>query len=156
MTTSATTLTWAVKESLVRYVSGLEDGEIQTTSPAERFGNVFQFQLDEEASDFSETNNSGTLQFRGSLILTGHWGSMRVELTDPKLVTDGGALEVQTRTINPISGDRFETIARGTLVSDSDSAESLGKVTLTAAGRMIFGEQYQVGQELSDLYISGR
>jgi hypothetical protein len=146
------TLSWGIKESLLAYIERLEDGAIDTTAGASREGNDFTFTFDETTSNFDEATGEGVLQFRGSVVLTGHWGAMRVEIHDPRLTIAGGAGEIETRTNSVISAERFETFA--TLTVTSPAPVLTAATALAAAGRMLLGQQYSVGQELSELRVT--
>lgn len=150
--TSETTLIWGIKKSLLEYVEGLEDGTVEVTAPATRTGGEFTFTLDEEASDFDPATRRGILQFRGSVVLTGYWGTMRVELTDPQLSVGEIATDLLVKTSSMFTGERFDPIA--SVAVTTFEPELLGTTRLTSAGRLLLGEQYQVGQELSDLRVT--
>jgi hypothetical protein len=150
--TTKPVLSWGIKDSLLAYIERLEDGVITTSDGATRVGNDFYFDNDLSASHFDFETSKGTLQFRGSVILTGHWGAMRVEIHDPQIVMNGTSGELITTTKNVISEDRSETFA--TLVVSTGAHELLAEVQLAAAGRMLLGQQYSVGQELSPLKVT--
>ena len=142
-------LTWAIKESLVSYVSSLEDGEILASDGAEFSANTFTF-AGAEPSDFDVQSLSGTLAFAGSISLSGHDGMMRVKLARPQLrLTDGrGELLIHS----PYSaGDHPEVFA---MVSYAESESDLSfHVRLAPAGAMLLGGQYPPGTEIASLHI---
>lgn len=144
-------LIWGVKESLLDYVEGLEDGRVELTPPASRNGKEFSFTLDAEASDFNPETRIGILQFRGSVLLTGHWESMRVQIKDPQLRIGEIATDLLVHTSSMFTGDRFEPIA--SVAVSAFEPNLIGTTRLTSTGRMLLGEQYQVGQELSELKV---
>jgi hypothetical protein len=147
------TLSWGIKESLLAYIERLDDGAIDITAGASREGNEFHFTFDESSSDFNEEAGEGVLQFRGSVVLTGHWGAMRVEIHDPRLtIAGGGAGDIEIRTNSVLSGERFETFATLTVTSSGPALEAT--TSLAAPGQLILGQQYSVGQELSQLRVS--
>lgn len=150
--TATPVLSWGIKESLLAYIERLEDGGIEISNGAVRDGNEFRFDLDESNSQFDASTSEGTLQFRGSVILTGHWGAMRVEIHDPQIVANGASGEINTTTKNVLSADRTETF--GTLTITAGAPQLHADVNLAAAGRMLLGQQYSVGQELSPLTVS--
>lgn len=149
---TTTMLTWGIKESLIAYIERLEDGVFETTSGALREGNEFLFPLDTEASDFEHETQQGTLQFRGSVIITGHWGGMRVEIHDPRITLNGTTGELETLTKSVFGADSFGTFA--TINVTSPAPQLTADVALAPAGQALMGQQYSVGQELSPVSIS--
>lgn len=149
---SEASLRWGIKESLLAYVEGLEDGSVKTEGLVIREGNEFVFPLDQEASDFDPATRLGTLQFQGSVTLSGYWGSMRIELTDPQLKFTDINTDLLVRVSSMFTGERFESIA-AVAVTEFEP-ELTGTARLTSAGRMLLGEQYQVGQELDPLRVT--
>lgn len=147
-----TTLTWGIKESLIAYIERLEDGLFETTAGASRFGNEFQFPQDEGASTFDPDTQLGVLQFRGSVIITGHWGSMRVEINDPRITLSGETGEICTLIKSVFGDDSFLTF--GTLSVTAPAPKLTAGVALATGGQSLMGQQYTVGQELSPLSIS--
>lgn len=145
-------LTWGIKESLIAYIERIEDGVIETTGGASRIGNEFQFTVDGAASDFSSENNSGSLQFRGSVVFTGHWGGMRIEIHDPLIVLVGSTGELLTTAKSVFGPDQVDVFA--TLIPSIDASHVTATAQLATAGRALMGQQYEVGQELSPLQIS--
>lgn len=149
---TTTTLTWGIKESLIAYIERLEDGLFETTSGASRIGNEFRFTLDEAASQFDTETQQGVLQFRGSVIITGHWGSMRVEINDPRIILAGESGEIYTLIKSVFGDDTFLTF--GTLNVTTPAPRLTADVALAPGGQSLMGQQYSVGQELSPLSIS--
>lgn len=149
---SAVTLHWGIKESLLAYVEGLEDGSVETVGPVIRQGNEFVFPLDQDASDFDPATRLGTLQFQGSVTLSGYWGSMRIQLTDPQLKMTDINTDLLVRVSSMFTGERFEPIAA--VAVTQFEPELTGTTRLTSAGRMLLGEQYHVGQELDPLRVN--
>lgn len=149
---TTTTLTWGIKESLIAYIERLEDGLFETTTGASRIGNEFQFPLDEAASTFDPETQQGVLQFRGSVIITGHWGGMRVEINDPRITLSGDTGEISTLIKSVFGDDSFLTF--GTLNVSAPAPKLTAGVALAAGGQSLMGQQYTVGQELSPLSIS--
>jgi hypothetical protein len=150
--TATPVLSWGIKDSLLAYIERLEDGAIDTSNGASRLGNEFVFENDGSESSFDESTGEGTLQFRGSVILSGHWGAMRVEIHNPQIVVKGNTGEIITTTKNVLSADRAETFATFTVTAGAPQLQA--DVQLAAAGRMLLGQQYSVGQELSPLTVS--
>ncbi|MDH6239916.1 HtaA domain-containing protein [Aurantimicrobium minutum] len=150
--TGSPTLRWSIKESLLAYIEKIEDGQIDTTNGASFTDNTFEFVADETATQFDQETGEGIIQFRGSAILTGHWGAMRVEMHDPRITLAQGSGDLATRTNSVISAERFEPFATLTVISNAPDLRA--HAALTAAGRMLLGQQYSVGQELSDVEVT--
>jgi hypothetical protein len=150
--TTTPVLRWGIKDSLLAYIERLEDGAIETSNGASQEGNEFFFENDQTASSFDEATGEGTLQFRGSVILSGHWGAMRVDIHDPLIAVKGNTGEIITTTKNVLSADRAEIFATFTVTAGAPQLQA--DVQLAAAGRMLLGQQYSVGQELSPLSVS--
>lgn len=144
-------LRWGIKESLLAYIDRIEDGVIETSSGAGFSDGIFSFAFDEATSTYNSSQGQGMLQFRGSVVITGHWGAMRVEIHDPQLQIDGTTGVLSTRTNSPISAERFEEFA--TLSKVTSPPALTATTNLAAAGRMMLGQQYAVGQELDLLTV---
>ena len=144
-------LHWPVKESLIAYISRLEDGVVEALEPATRTETGFSFVLNEVASDFNADTHTGVLQFLGTAHFTGHWGMMNISIKDPRIeLTSGhGVLSIaQGGILNPEVHVPFVNV---NVVPGSNPL--MLTTTLTADGRGVMGEQYTVGQELSPLTI---
>ncbi len=144
-------LSWGIKDSLLAYIDRIEDGVIATSSGADFSDGTFTFRFDETSSAFEQTTAQGVLQFRGSVIITGHWGAMRVEIHDPQLRIEGTEGFLSTRTNSPISAERFEDFATLSNITVQPTLDA--SVKLASAGRMMLGQQYSVGQELDSLTV---
>lgn len=144
-------LVWGVKTSLLQYVEALEDGLIETSAPAVRDGSNFSFAYDLSGSIFEGDLLECVLQFRGVVVMTAYWGTMQIEIKDPRLTLAGGAGDLAVRTNSALFPDRFESIATVNVVTLEPELEC--EVRLSAAGRMLLGQQYQVGQELNCLTV---
>ncbi len=156
-----TSLVWGVKGSLVSYVRGLHDGEIAVQAPATaatpaqaaRLGGseAFAFAPDRAGSHYDSTTRTGQLQFRGAVVFSGHFDTMRVELIDPRLDLHDGTGTLSLRTNGRIGTPRWDAIATAEILS-TPGTEPPGitlDLALTAAGRLLLGQQYPVGQALA-------
>lgn len=144
-------LHWSVKDSLIAYISGLEDGTVEALEPATRTDAGFSFVLNGPASDFNPETHTGVLQFLGTAHFTGHWGMMNITIKDPR--------------IELTSGHGILSIAQGGILSPEvhlpfvnlnvvpGSHPLMLTAALTPEGRGVMGEQYSVGQELSTLSL---
>ena len=159
-----TPLVWGIKASLASYVRGLEDGEIAVQSPAEltltgqscgqESAEGFSFAPDPNGSWFDASTQTGHLRFRGAVTFSGHFNTMRMELRDPRLDLRDGAGALSVRTNGPIGTPRWEAIATASrLPSTNLSCGFSLDLALTAAGRMLLGQQYQVGQALDPAFV---
>ena len=149
---SALGLHWSVKDSLIAYISRLEDGVVEALEPATRTESGFTFVLNEVASDFNPETHTGVLQFLGTAHFTGHWGMMNITIKDPRIeLTSGhGILSIaQGRILSPEAHVPFVNV---NVVPGSHPL--MLTTALTAEGRGVMGEQYTVGQELSPLILN--
>ena len=149
---STSGMQWSVKDSLVAYISGLEDGKLEALEPATRTESGFSFALNEVASDFNVDFQSGVLQFQGTAHFTGHWGMMNITIKDPRIeMTLGqGLLSIAQGGI--LSPEVHVPFAQVNVVPGSQPLKFTTR--LTAEGRGVLGEQYTVGQELSPLTLN--
>ena len=145
-------LHWSVKDSLIAYISRLEDGVVEALEPATRTETGFTFVLNEVASDFNPETHTGVLQFLGTAHFTGHWGMMNITIKDPRIeLTSGhGVLSIaQGGILTPEAHVPFVNV---NVVPGSHPL--MLTAALTAEGRGVMGEQYTVGQELSPLTLN--
>jgi Htaa len=160
-----TPLVWGVKASLLAYVRGLGDGEIAVKAPAELASHDqyssqeatagFAFAPDPNGSHFDLATQTGQLRFRGSVTLSGHFNAMRVELSDPRLDLDGGSGTLSVRTNGLIGTPRWDSIASAVVLPGTDCTDGISVgLALTAGGRMLLGQQYQVGQPLDPASVA--
>lgn len=146
-----TQLVWAIKASLVEYISALEDGSITLSEAVTQDASGFIFPLDTQRSDFDPEKLEGNLQFLGSVTFSGHWGMLNIEIRDPEIHILGtrGTLSVLVGGVlspaAPLDFAKLELASPG-------QTEAV-RVKLTAGGKSLMGEQYSVGQELSPLTI---
>lgn len=154
-----TSLVWGVKASLVSYVRGLADGEIAIKAPAEfvlrepgsgRDGTEgFAFAVDPDGSCYDFATETGQLRFRGAVTFSGHFNTMRVELCDPRLDLQDGTGTLSVRTNGLIGTPRWDAIATATTRPNPNRTQAISfGLALTAAGRLLLGQQYPVGQAL--------
>ena len=144
-------LHWSVKDSLIAYISRLEDGVLEALEPATRTEAGFTFVLNEVASDFNPETHTGVLQFLGTAHFTGHWGMMNITIKDPRveLTSGNGVLSIAQGGI--LSPEVHIPFAQVNVVPGSHPL--MFTAALTAEGRGVMGEQYTVGQELSPLTL---
>lgn len=145
-------LNWGIKESLLKYIESLDDGEVTLVAPASRSGDIFSFIIDEKASSFDSASGKGLLQFSGEVNLSGYYGAMKINVRDPQVfIKDGsGVLLVIVESV--FTGKRFDPIA--TLTRTTEGSEMVFTTALTPEGQMFLGPQYHPGQELSSLRLS--
>lgn len=95
-TADATGLTWGVKASFVRYVSGM-DGDVRVAEGAASVDGVLFFPLVDQ-SDFELATARGTIRFGGSAHFSGHFGALDLSLGEPWLESDerGAVISVDT------------------------------------------------------------
>lgn len=138
-----THLNWGIKTSLLAYVATLEDGKVELTAPAVKTDSGFNFTYDASASSPDQ------MQFRGGVLITGYWGSMRIPINDPQLRINATKVELAIRIDSFTGTTKYEVIAQG----DFDESANTCALNLTYAGQMILGQQYQVGQPIDSATI---
>jgi hypothetical protein len=146
----ATGILWPIKTSLTAYIESLDDGQVEVTAPAARYPEGFWFPLrDAEAT----TEPSDSMEFGGSVRLTGHWGMLDVEFRDPRLDFDdaGAVLLVRERGGKQ---DRFVAIARLTRQPETAATTADFSAALTGEGAFLLGGQYPAGTALSPLRLT--
>ena len=152
-------LVWGIKASLVSYVRGLGDGEIAVQAPAEvashgqaagqEGAQGFVFAAEPEGSCFDIDTETGQLRFQGTVSFSGHFNTLRMEFSDPRLDLRGGTGTLSLRTNGRIGTPRWEAIATAVILPSPNGSCGLRiGLAITAAGRMLFGQQYPVGQAL--------
>jgi hypothetical protein len=144
-------LNWAVKDSLIAYLSRIEDGVIESTSPAVRTAEGFTFTLNEVASDFNPEEHTGVLQFLGTAHFSGHWGMMNISIKDPRIELRSGQGTLSIAQGGVLSPEAHVPFAQLNVVPGSHPL--MLTTVLAAEGRGVMGEQYSVGQELNPLTL---
>ncbi|WP_173922378.1 HtaA domain-containing protein [Agromyces sp. Marseille-P2726] len=138
-------LHWAVKESFIAYIRGLDDGDIETFDGCELQDGVFVFP--------GESGEDGELLFSGGVHFTGFAGMLDVRLVDPMVEFDGTEAKV-TALVGPAAiaaRVHIATIEGGEPYRPGNSWTAAPK--LTFEGVRILGDVYQVGAELAPLSI---
>ncbi len=147
MNTSA--LDWAIKDSLVAYISDLDDGELNTSAGATRTDDGFAFEGVSDA-DFDRTTLTGSLAFRGTVALRGHDGLLNIVVTDPTVVLDNGSGEVLVAQPGATDGRRLG-IAKLAATLKGTTLTCTARLTVT--GVNVLGPQYMPGAEIASLRI---
>lgn len=158
-------LIWSVKSSLLSYVRGLADGDISVQVPAQRASQkqndlldcaeCFAFAPDPDSSYYDTATQTGQLCFLGGVTCSGHFNTMRVELSDPRLDLCAGSGTLSVRTNGRIGKPRWDAIATAEVIFTDDAQRHglrLG-LSLLAAGRLLLGQQYAVGQALDPAVV---
>jgi hypothetical protein len=159
-------MVWGVKDSLLAYVEGLDDGAVATDAPAVRQGGGFAFPLvaagaaelrvADEAGGVA-AGFGGGLRFQGSVRLTGHWGMLDVELRDPRVELRGAKATLLIRERGGRDLEAALPFADLTLaaVSADDGLLCLEyAAALTGQGGFLLGGQYPAGQELDPVRLT--
>lgn len=146
------TLAWAVRESLVRYITVVARGEYTVDGGVtECEGGQFVFALRRAVRE----DDDWRLSFAGSVHFTAHHGVLDILIKDPELVIgpQGGVLATH------VSGDPDELIALATL-GPASPTESGGQLVwpevptqLVSAGVELFGNVYPKGTDMAPLRL---
>lgn len=138
-------LRWAVKESFIAYIRGLEDGAIETFGGCDAESGVFVFP--------GESAGHGALSFTGGVRFTGFAGMLDVRLVDPMIEGEDTDTKL-TALVGP------ESIAARVAIATFEDTEPYrageqwtATPRLTFEGSRIFGDVYQVGTELAPLTV---
>ena len=154
-------LTWSLKDSFIRYVTGaFAGGSVEVTGGPSFNGSAFSWQGAE--GEFTGTN--GTISYPGTIHFTAHKGELDIIYANLKLVVNGnqgtlvadmkskgynGSPDIDASNVNFATVDLSGvTFANGT-VSATDAP-----VTLTADGAAAFAGFYKAGETLSPLTFS--
>lgn len=129
-----TALVWAVKQSLIGYVRGMQDGRITTDRGAHESLDGFVFP------------GEGRV-FSGRVTFAGHSGMMRVVLADPSLVPRGDSWMLE---IADPDDDALRLPFAGVASFDGSTGSD---VTLTAEGADLFFGPYTEGTPLADFTV---
>ena len=144
-------LNWAVKDSLIAYLSRIEDGLIEAKEPAVRTSEGFTFVLNDVASDFNAEEHSGVLQFLGTAHFSGHWGMMNISIKDPHIELSSGHGILSIAFGGVLSPEAHVPFVELNVIPGSHPL--MFTTALTAEGRGVMGEQYNVGQEMNPLTV---
>lgn len=145
------TLQWGIKESLVKYIDSLKDGEVTLEGTVERKDDLFTFYIDQNASKFDPESFEGVLQFSGVVTFTGYFGAMNIRVGDPRIILKNGKGLLGVVVESVFADPRIDPIVLLTVTQNDTSIEC--RTTLTNEGQMFFGPQYTPGQEMSPLSI---
>lgn len=139
----AASMTWGGKASLIAYIGGLDDGEIEMVAPAERRGDRFWF----------PARKADALEFDGAVRLRGHWGMLDIEIGYPEV----SIIDATHATLSIRERGRETTLAIADLTRDeiTDAAPGVGTwtATLTGHGSQLLGGQYAPGTPLDPVVI---
>ena len=157
MTTATATmigdaLDWAVRDSLIRYVTAIARGTYRVDGGAvEGEGGVFSFPLRRAVREGADWRFS----FEGSVRFTAHGGLMDILIKDPEVVVgpDGGVLATHTASdpddlLAVVSlGAALPETAEGGLVWEGVSTQ------LAPHAVDLFGTVYPAGTEMAPIRI---
>lgn len=150
-------LTWGVKRSFIRYISGLPDGAVSATEGATIVeSSLFNFVPD--GGDFDVDTGTGVLRFRGDVRMAGHFGMMFVQILDPWLefTTEGAALSTLASNEDGTGRDRviLGTLQPGSPENIDGSFVWQGiDVAISPQGSELFNGQYPAGQPMDPLFV---
>lgn len=151
MNATGGTLTWSIKDSLLRYVTVISRGSVEVGGGAgvDDEG-VFSFPLRRAV----RIEGEWALSFEGSVRLVAHHGLLDIRIVDPEFIVGdvGGVLIAQTAddgTTTPVAATPPAAPAEVGDALEWDAASEL----LPAAVE-VFGSVYPAGTELAPLRIS--
>jgi len=135
-------LTWAVRGSLLRYVTGIARGEVTVSEGAE---------LTDDGIVFPAAGRSDyPFAFAGGVTMSGHAGSLRIVLAEPVLHREeSGRWLLSARG----AGGRTPIAEIDCFIDDGSGVVWGGTTTLTPDGVAVFGGQYPAGSLLDSPFI---
>lgn len=151
-TDSIGSLTWAVRDSLMRYVTVIAGGSFDIDGPASIDGKgVFTFPLVRADS----SDGGWRLQFSGSLHFTAHHGLLDIRIIDPEIVVrpTSGALYARTDVDSAALTAIVELGAAGPTQDGADLVWDAVPSKLLASAVEMFGSVYPAGTPMAPLGI---
>lgn len=160
-TASNAKLTWSLKDSFIRYVTGaFAGGSVEVTGGPSFNGSTFSW----EGAEGEFTGANGTISYPGTIHFTAHKGELDITYANLKLVINGnqGTLvaDVKSKGYNgspdvDATGVSFATVdLAGVTFSNGTVSATNAPVTLTAEGADAFAGFYKAGEVLSPLSFS--
>lgn len=154
-------LTWSLKDSFIRYVTGaFAGGSVEVTGGPSFNGSTFSWQ----GAEGEFTGANGTISYPGTIHVTAHKGQLDITYANLKLVVNGnqGTLvaDVKSKGYNgspdvDATGVSFATVdLSGVTFSNGTVSATDAPVTLTADGAAAFAGFYKAGETLSPLTFS--
>lgn len=147
---SPSVMWWEFKPSFIRYVSSLDDGQIDSEGEkrlTEDGPRWFRFTADSRTDD---TSRPRQLQFRGRLQFTGHRGMLWLALIDPRLEFAGdlGLLHVSDER-----DDGWETALADLSLDTVENRRTIWCTSLTEVGTDLFMGKYLPGDSVGRLIL---
>ncbi|MFM9262683.1 HtaA domain-containing protein [Rhodococcus sp. 5A-K4] len=143
--TTATSLRWSVKDSLLQYVRAL--GEISYAYGLAEQGDELHWPL---VADRHDPDGARIAQYRGEIHLRAHDGLLDIVIADPEVRINDKQGQLSVRT----TLDGSDHIVIATLdVVESPASTVCAEVRVTPAGSMMFGANYPSGAKLSPLTV---
>ncbi|MGV3149899.1 HtaA domain-containing protein [Rothia sp. 11273D007AR] len=154
-------LTWSLKDSFIRYVTGaFAGGSVEVTGGPSFNGSTFSWQ----GAEGEFTGANGTISYPGTIHFTAHKGELDITYANLKLVVNGnqGTLvaDVKSKGYNSspdidATNVHFATVdLSGVTFSNGTVSATAAPVTLTADGAAAFAGFYKAGEVLSPLTFS--
>ncbi|WP_237241278.1 HtaA domain-containing protein, partial [Rothia nasimurium] len=159
--TNNATLSWALKDSFIKYVTGAFAGGTITVTDGPTF-NGSSFAWEGATGEFTGAN--GTINYPGTIHITAHKGALDITYTNIKLVINGTSgtlvMDVKSKGYNG-SPDIDSTAVNFATVDLSGIAFKAGTISanqaptaLTADGAAAFAGFYKAGDVLAPLTFS--
>lgn len=160
-TASNAKLTWSLKDSFIRYITGtFAGGSVEVTGGPSFDGSTFSWEG--AGGDFAGAN--GTINYPGTIHFTAHQGALDITYANLKLLINGnqGTLvaDVKSKGYNgsadaDATGITFATVdLSGLTFASSTVSATSAPVTVTAEGADAFAGFYKAGEVLSPLSFS--
>lgn len=147
-------LTWGIKRSFIRYIACLSDGS-HTVSDGAYLSDTSFFTFPWRTPDVQPPPAKSACEFRGTVRLGGHAGLLAVVIAEPavEVLGERTLLTVLDPSGLASRGGRLP-VADLTLVErDAGGTRLRYECTLSPEGIVLFGDQYEVGQQLDDVIV---
>lgn len=160
-TASNAKLTWSLKDSFIRYITGtFAGGSVEVTGGPSFDGSTFSW----EGAEGDFTGANGTINYPGTIHFTAHHGALDITYANLKLLINGnqGTLvaDIKSKGYNgsadvDATGITFATVdLSGLTFAGSTVSATSAPVTVTAEGADAFAGFYKAGEVLSPLSFS--
>jgi hypothetical protein len=150
MTPSSARLEWGIKDSLVRYVTGMADGEVTADEGALAVATAggearFAFPLRDRDGD--------AWRFGGRVVMAGHGGLLHLVIAAPSIERGGSGWTLSIDDPD-VPGERlvFATLEG---VAEAGTGLTVGSAALTEAGSDLFFGPYTRGTPIDAPTVVG-
>ena len=155
---TAGSLRWGLRTSFTSYLRGpIANGSWKLSNGADWNGSAFTFPL--RSGSFDPATKSGTLNYSGTVHMTGHNGILDMTISNPALVIKGSTGHVYMTVKSSSMDGRKTDYGRVDFATFSASTSGNVKINgssvkLTAQGAKAFAGFYKTGEPMDSLSSS--